>query len=160
MLVSRRETGNKKYEISQYRHKPALTFWYVSSDKKSHYGIKDLRRCSDGGSINLDGFPDCCLESFSGNGFRENRDGVRSSSANGHDDDPRRSGESQRLSQVTVFLERSALIGRASRLRRSEGLHGLSPVLYSVACISHALQNCSSPLMTAGICSSKNLATV
>lgn len=34
--------------------------------------------------------------------------------------------------------ERSALAGRASPLRGSEGLHAQSPVLYSAACISRA----------------------
>lgn len=43
MLVSRRQTGNKKYENSQYRHTLAQTLWYVSSDKsKSHNGTKKL----------------------------------------------------------------------------------------------------------------------
>lgn len=38
-------------------------------------------------SFHLGGFPDSGLESISVNGFREDRDGVRSGSANGHDDD-------------------------------------------------------------------------
>lgn len=57
------------------------------------------------------------------------------------------------------LTERSALTGRASRLSRSDGVHALSSVLYSAACIFRAPQNCSSPSMTAGIRSSKNSAT-
>jgi hypothetical protein len=60
--------------------------------------------------ICLSGFPDCCLKSFSGYGFRENRDGVGSGTADGHDDDPRRSGESQFLCQVTVFLKGCGMV--------------------------------------------------
>ncbi|STU09114.1 putative hydrolase with phophatase-like domain [Klebsiella pneumoniae] len=55
--------------------------------------------------------------------------------------------------------ERSALTGRASRLCRSDGVHALSPVLYSAACIFHVPQSCSSLSMTPGIRSSKNSAT-
>lgn len=53
----------------------------------------------------------------------------------------------------------SALTGRASSLRDSEGLHALSPVLYSAACIFRAPQNCSSPSMTAGTGTSVQTAT-
>ncbi len=49
--------------------------------------------------------------------------------------------------------ECSALTGRASPLRGSDGFHALNPVLYFAACIFHAPQSCSSPSMTAGICS-------
>ena len=73
-------------------------------------------------SFHLGGFPDSGLESVSGDGFREDRDGVRSGSANGHDDDPRCAGESQRLCQVTVFLQRRCMVtrnrGGQSRFRR------------------------------------------
>ncbi|MEG3672545.1 IS1-like element transposase, partial [Escherichia fergusonii] len=40
----------------------------------------------------------------------------------------------------------SALSGRASRLRRSGGIHVLNPVLYSAACISRVPLNSFSPL--------------
>ena len=63
------------------------------------------------------------------------------------------------LDLLNTLRERSALTGRASSLRASDGLHALSPVLYSAACIFRALLNCFSPSMTAGICSSTNLAT-
>ena len=62
-------------------------------------------------------------------------------------------------SQWPDMMNSSALTGRASSLRDSEGLHAMSPVLYSAACIFRAPQNCSSPSMTAGIRSSKNSAT-
>ncbi len=46
--------------------------------------------------------------------------------------------------------ERSALTGRASPLRGSDGFYALSRVLYSAACIFHALPDFSSPPMMAG----------
>lgn len=55
--------------------------------------------------------------------------------------------------------ERSALTGRASRLRRSEALHARSTALYSASCISRALPNSCSPSMTAGTATSKNTVT-
>lgn len=58
-----------------------------------------------------------------------------------------------------VVLERSALAGRASRLCRSDGVHALSSVLYSAACIFRVPQSCSSPSMTPGTCSSSGSAT-
>ncbi len=56
-------------------------------------------------------------------------------------------------------VERSALAGRASRLCRSDGVHALSSVLYSAACIFRVPQSCSSPSMTPGTCSSSGSAT-
>lgn len=55
--------------------------------------------------------------------------------------------------------ERSALTGRASRLRRSGSLHGRCSPLYSAPCIYRAPPNVSSPLMTAGTATLKNTAT-
>lgn len=43
----------------------------------------------------------------------------------------------------------SALSGRASSLLDSDGLHALSPVLYSAVCTSCAPQSCASPSITA-----------
>ncbi len=54
--------------------------------------------------------------------------------------------------------ERSALTGRASPLRGSDGFYALSPVLYSAACIFHALPDFSSPPMMAGTDPAKNSA--
>lgn len=47
------------------------------------------------------------------------------------------------------FLNSSALSGRASSLLDSDGLHALSPVLYSAVCTSCAPQSCASPSITA-----------
>ncbi|NJD85588.1 4'-phosphopantetheinyl transferase superfamily protein, partial [Candidatus Erwinia dacicola] len=55
--------------------------------------------------------------------------------------------------------ERSALTGRASRLRRSGALHDRSSALYSAPCISRVPPNSFSPSMTAGTAISKNMAT-
>ena len=58
------------------------------------------------------------------------------------------------------LAERSALTGRASRLRRSDALHALGLILYSAPCISRDQQSCFSPSTTAGTATSKNTATV
>lgn len=55
------------------------------------------------------------------------------------------------LAALFIYMtERSAFLRRASLRRNSDGLHALSPALFSAACIFRALSQCFSPPIVPG----------